>query len=259
MKALLLPPLMRCVTGLYIGTENKWFFQRYGTPSHRLYFTPYSVDNDFFQSEAKRLLPLRSQLRERLGVRRPIPIILFAAKLIPKKYPEGLLEAFASVRRTDECALLIVGDGSLRASLEEFVRKQAIPDVYFTGFMNQSEISMAYVVADIFVLPSIERETWGLAVNEAMNFGLPIVVSNKVGCAADLVQEGVNGCIVSAGSSQALAAALKGLVRSSEKRSDLGREAKRVIRDWDIGRTAQGIVAAAVGTVAATSLGHEAD
>jgi glycosyltransferase involved in cell wall biosynthesis len=252
-KALLLPTLMRCVRGLYIGTENKRFFERYGTPSHRLYFTPYSVDNEFFQSEAKRLLPLRSQLRERIGVGRPIPIILFAAKLIPKKYPKGLLEAFAAVRRTDECALLIVGDGPLKASLEECVRQQAIPDVYFAGFMNQSEMPMAYAVADIFVLPSIERETWGLAVNEAMNFGLPIVVSDKVGCATDLVQDGVNGCIVSAGSSQDLAAALKVLVRSPERRSDLGREAKRVICDWDIGRTAQGILAAAVGSVVTTS------
>jgi glycosyltransferase involved in cell wall biosynthesis len=252
-KAILLPPLMRCVTGLYIGTENKRFFERYGMPRHRLYFTPYSVDNEFFQSEARRLLPLKSTMRERFGVRPKIPIILFAAKLIRKKDPKGLLEAFAAVRSSDECALLIVGDGPLKPDLEGFVREQAIPDVLFAGFVNQSEMPMAYAVADIFVLPSIERETWGLAVNEAMNFGLPIVVSDKVGCAADLVQDGVNGCIVSAGSSQALAAALKVLVSSPERRSDLGREAKRVICDWDIGDTAQGILAAAIESVATTS------
>jgi glycosyltransferase involved in cell wall biosynthesis len=249
-KAALLPPLLRCVTGLYIGAENRRFFERYGTRKHRLYFTPYSVDNEFFQSAAKRLLPLRSQLREKFGVPRSIPIILFAAKLISKKNPLGLLEAFASVRRTDECALLMVGDGPLKGFLEELVREQAIRDVYFAGFMNQSEMPMAYAAADIFVLPSIEKETWGLAVNEAMNFGLPIVVSDKVGCAADLVHDAVNGTVVPAGSSEALAAALTALVRSPESRTEFGREAKITISDWDIGNTAQGIITAAVESVA---------
>ena len=62
------------------------------------------------------------------------------------------------------------------------------PTASFVGFLNQSEISRAYVAADCLVLPSDANETWGLVVNEAMASGLPCIVSNACGCAEDLVE-----------------------------------------------------------------------
>ena len=101
--------------------------------------------------------------------------------------------AFAHEHR---CTLLIVGSGPMRGrdATASYVR-HALPDVVFAGFLNQSEISRAYAAADIFALASGWHETWGLVVNEAMNFGLPVVVSDKVGCAADLVRHGENGYV----------------------------------------------------------------
>jgi glycosyltransferase involved in cell wall biosynthesis len=61
-----------------------------------------------------------------------------------------------------------------------------LPPASFTGFLNQSEISRAYVAADCLVLPSDYRETWGLVVNEALASGLPCLVSQACGCAEDL-------------------------------------------------------------------------
>src|SRR5262249_55832183 len=62
------------------------------------------------------------------------------------------------------------------------------PNASFVGFLNQSEISRAYVAADCLILPSDAQETWGLVVNEAMVSGLPCIVSNACGCVEDLVQ-----------------------------------------------------------------------
>ena len=62
------------------------------------------------------------------------------------------------------------------------------PNASFAGFLNQSEISRAYVAADCLVLPSDAQETWGLVVNEAMASGLPSIVSNACGCVEDLIE-----------------------------------------------------------------------
>ena len=74
----------------------------------------------------------------------------------------------------------------------------------FTGFVNQSELPALYAASDVFVLPS-ENEPWGLAVNEAMCASLPVVVSREVGCAPDLVRDGVNGYTPAAGDIAGLA------------------------------------------------------
>src|SRR2546430_3298455 len=79
--------------------------------------------------------------------------------------------------------------------------------VKFLGFRNQSELPSFYDLCDVFVLPSTS-EPWGLVVNEAMAAGRPVVVSDQVGCARDLVQNGLNGFIFPVGDVEALAHAL---------------------------------------------------
>src|SRR3990172_7079616 len=90
--------------------------------------------------------------------------------------------------------------------------------VRIAGFLNQSELPAAYAAADVFVLPSAFHETWGLVVNEAMNFDLPVVVSDKVGCGADLIEPGRNGFIVPHDDTAQLAEAIGRLVGDAEMR-----------------------------------------
>ena len=105
-------------------------------------------------------------------------------------------------------ALLFVGEGELRPDLEALARRLGLQRVSFAGFKNQRELSRYYHAADLLVLPSLHSETWGLVVNEALHHGVPVVVSDAVGCAPDLVEIGVTGEICEAGSVPALAAAL---------------------------------------------------
>lgn len=234
---------------LYIGSRNREYYLHYGVPPERLFFAPYSVDNAFFRRQAERLAPRRAELKARFGIPADLPVILFSGKMVPKKQPLRLLEAFARVRRHTPCALLFVGSGPLEATIRGCITAGAIPDVYFAGFLNQGRIAEAYTVADVLALPSTwdgsDGETWGLAVNEAMNFGLPVVVSDQVGCAGDLVQDGRTGFVVPHDSTDALVGALVSLARDATLRRALGDRSLATVAAWDLDATAAGIVAAA--------------
>lgn len=250
-KALSLRMLMRLVSAcLYIGWRNREFYEYYGVSDDRLFFTPYVVDNVFFRSQAEQLGEHRATLRAALGVFTNSPMVLACGKLIEQKQPLQLLRAFQQVRREMRCALVYAGDGALRATIEQIVREEKIPDVAITGFLNQSKISEAYRAADVLVLPSAE-EPWGLVVNEAMNFGLPIIVSDQVGCARDLVRPGENGFIFDYRSVESLAHTLHRVASDGDLRQRFGQRSLEIIADYTLERCAKGIVSAATAAMRA--------
>ncbi|MCL1926181.1 MAG: glycosyltransferase family 4 protein [Syntrophorhabdaceae bacterium] len=244
LKTVMLRGLFCCTYGLYIGENNRRYFKHYGMRPDRLFPARYCVDNDFFRGKAIALTSKRKQLRLEFGIPDDVPVIMFAGKFIEKKQPLLLIEAFACLRAEMPCMLLMVGNGPLRSSMEDLIRRRQIPDVILPGFLNQTEIPRAYSVADIFVLPSSYMETWGLVVNEAMNFSLPIVVTDKVGCAADLVKEGWNGFVVDYQDVDALKNALGRLVRDASLRREFGRRSLELVSKYSIKSCADDIVAA---------------
>ncbi len=233
-------------SALYIGEENRRCFAHYGMPPERMFAARYCVDNARFRDAASALAPRRAEIRSSFGVTDEAPVVLFAGKLIEKKQPLMLIEAFARVRAEQPCWLLIAGDGPQCAAAEALVARLGILNVLFAGFLDEGALPSAYVAADVFVLPSKLHETWGLVVNEAMNFGLPVVVSNKVGCAADLVHRGENGYVVPHDSVVELAAAISRLCGDAELRARFGAESQRIVERYSIEACADGIVAACV-------------
>jgi glycosyltransferase involved in cell wall biosynthesis len=244
MKAVALHALYAQSSALYIGEENRRYFAHYGMPCERMFAAPYCVDNAWLQRRAGELAPHRADVRARFGIATDRPVVLFAGKLIDKKQPVRLIEAFARVRRERACALLIAGDGPLRAAAQDAVAALHVPDITFAGFLNQSELPDAYAAADILALPSQLHETWGLVVNEAMNFALPVVVTDKVGCAADLVRGGANGFVVPHDDTDALAGAIGTLVDDAGLRARFGATSRKIIDRYSIESCADGIVAA---------------
>jgi glycosyltransferase involved in cell wall biosynthesis len=225
---------------LYVGTENRRWFRRYGVDPQRLHFTPYCVDNDRFRQAAERLTPRRQALRSELGIASEAPVILTVARLIPKKQPLAVLDAFAQLRSRVRCTLLVVGSGSLEADVRR--RAAEIPDVVVAGFMNQSDVVRAYGCADVFTLFSRRDETWGLVVNEAMNFGLPVVASDQVACATDLIRDGVNGFVVDHRKPADLAERLRQLVESPALRERMGVESARAVLRWNYEIATAGVI-----------------
>jgi glycosyltransferase involved in cell wall biosynthesis len=249
LKEIALRALYSQAHGLYIGEQNRAYFRHYGMPDERLHPARYCVDNAFFRAKAAELAPRRAEVRASFGIKGDAPVVLFAGKLIEKKQPLLLVEAFAQVRAAQPCSLLIAGDGPLRADAEARVARLGVPDVHFAGFLNQSELPAAYAAADVFVLPSQLHETWGLVVNEAMNFALPVVVSDKVGCGADLVEPGRNGFVVPHRDVSALAGAIARLVGDAGMRADFGARSRAMVERYSIEHAADGIVAACLGAL----------
>lgn len=245
LRALVLRLLCRQVYGLYIGSHSRAFFRHYGVPERRLFFVPYTVDAEALRQAAPAESRCRAALRRAFGIDPAAgPLVLFVGKLVARKQPGLLLEAFARVRRHHPCALLFVGEGPLEAELRRRAASAGIPDVQFAGFLNRAEVARAYAAADLFVLPSTWHETWGVVVNEAMSFDLPVVVSDAVGCGPDLVREGENGFIVPRADADRLAEAIAALVRDPERRRRFGRRSGEIIAAWHPALAAEGVVRA---------------
>jgi glycosyltransferase involved in cell wall biosynthesis len=161
--------------------------------------------------------------------------VLFAGKLEQKKDPFALLEAFEYVTNGD-VFLLFAGNGELEKELKLRAGHSVKKDkIFFLGFQNQSVMPALYQACQIFCLPSVgPGETWGLAVNEAMAAGRAVIVSDKVGCAVDLVKEGVNGAIFKSGDRRDLSIKLQNLSESTDLLEKAGEASKRIIENWSV-------------------------
>lgn len=249
-KEVALRAFCRGAWGLYIGTQSKLWFEHYGIPPRRLVFTPYCVDNDRLQALATKLSARKAALQTEFGILPDrTPVVLTVSRLVRSKQTARLLAAFQRVRAQRACTLMVVGAGECEPELKATVEREGIPDVVFTGFMDQAAIPKAYACADVFALVSGVHETWGLVVNEAMNFGLPIVVSDKVGCAADLVHSGRNGFIVDSHDDAGLTERLGKLVSDLATRERFGAASREMVSGWSYDEAAQGVLRAAAQAV----------
>ncbi len=239
--------LDRLVDGyLAIGSLNRDYYLAHGIAPSKLFSMPYAVDNAFFQAQVARAAPERAVLRARLGLAPDRPVILFAAKLIARKRPHDLLEAFANIAGDPAMRapyLLFAGDGELRPALEATVARSGLADVRLLGFQSQAALAALYDLADLLVLPS-EREAWGLVVNEAMNAGCAIVVNDRIGAGADLVRGGDNGFIYPCGDVAALAVSLRSVLRDPARGRAMGESSRALIERWGFTEDLAGLRAA---------------
>jgi glycosyltransferase involved in cell wall biosynthesis len=233
----------RCDRFLCIGSDNRDYYRSRGIAEDRLFLMPYAVDNAHFRTLADEAAATATGFRRALDIAEGRPVVLFAGKLQARKHPRELLAAFATLDRValGDPVLLFVGDGEERAALE--AEAQPLGEaVRLLGFRNQSELPAFYGLADVFVLAS-SREPWGLAVNEAMNAGTAVIVSDQCGCAADLVTPD-SGVVVPAGRPAPLAAALANLLADPVRCAAMGAAARRRVDGWDFRADIAGLKAA---------------
>jgi glycosyltransferase involved in cell wall biosynthesis len=136
--------------------------------------------------------------------------------------------------------LLIVGSGQERQRLETLARATRPADIRFLGFQNQSQLPSFYDLCNCFVLPSTD-EPWGLSVNEAMNAGRPIIVSDRVGCRTNLVHHGINGLIFTAGDIDGLAQCLQTVLEDERLAQSMGTESQRIISSYGFEQNVSGL------------------
>jgi glycosyltransferase involved in cell wall biosynthesis len=226
---------------LAIGTANARYYRAMGVPDRKIFMAPYAVDNDRFIAAAQQTPGDRAAMRTRLGIRGAAPAILYAAKFQRRKRAADLMAAFQILRSEfQDLNLVMVGSGEVERELRSMVAELRLENVSFPGFVNQAELPRVYAACDAFVLPS-ENEPWGLAVNEAMCAGLPVVVSQQAGCAEDLVEDGVNGATFKAGDVAGLAAALRPIIADAGLRTRYGSASRAKIETWSYRECGKGL------------------
>ncbi len=176
------------------GRTHREYLIQLGMPRDRIFLGYDAVDNEYFMRGAA------AARADAIGVRRKLSLpehyFLASNRFIPKKNLSFLIAAFARYRAeclTTPWDLVLLGDGVLRAEIEPLVVRLGLErSTHSPGFKQYEQLPVYYGLAGAFVHAST-TEQWGLVVNEAMASGLPVLVSNRCGCAAELVQEGRNG------------------------------------------------------------------
>ncbi|MCW2249607.1 glycosyltransferase involved in cell wall biosynthesis [Azospirillum fermentarium] len=226
-----------------IGTRNAAYYRQNGIPDQRMFLVPYAVDNAFFQNRSAAAGRQSPDLRRELGLDMNVPVILFVARLLELKRPDTLLAAYARIAggaEAEQPYLVFVGDGPMHESLAAEAARLGLNRVRFAGFEGQLRLPAYYAMADVFVLPS-EWEPWGLVVNEAMSCGVPVIVSDRVGCQTDLVRDGDTGLVVPTGDIDALAAALRRLLTDRTAAATMGEAGRALIDRWDYAADLRGL------------------
>lgn len=229
---------------LTIGSLNQAYYLAHGVDMERIYFSPFSVNNATFALDKSEREKERLSFREEIGVPESAIVILFASKLVKQKRPMDLIHAFSNLHTKFPYAwVVIAGSGHEEPLLRQTCKAMGLNRVLFVGFQNQSQLPRLYAMADCFVFPS-EAEAWGLSLNEVMSAGLPVIVSDEVGAAPDLVIDKGCGFVYSCGDITALSRAMDRLLSSRALREVMGERAKEIIQTWDVEHSAASMVVA---------------
>jgi glycosyltransferase involved in cell wall biosynthesis len=235
LKKMFFQLLKNMVDGILpVGTLNTEYWRHYLGDEVPLFLMPYAVDNDYFQQRSREAVATRDELRQELNLEPGRPVILFASKLQQRKHCSDLLDAYGMLLKDGKNPvpyLVIVGDGEERSALEQMARTSGLTDIRFCGFRNQSELPRFFDIASVFVLPA-RHEPWGLIVNEVMNAGRAVIITDDIGCQPDLITNGVEGYVYPVRNVEALANALRRVLATPETAETMGINALKRISAW---------------------------
>ena len=237
-------------SGLAGGTPHGEYLNQLGLPRERVFFGYDVVDNGYFSSRTDEFRKQKTEIRKQHGL--PEKYFLASARFVEKKNLPRLLKAYARYRELVQKSksekpeseiwdLVLLGDGPLRPSILELRSSLGQEScVHLPGFKQYDELPVYFGLAGAFVHAST-TEQWGLVVNEAMASGLPVLVSNRCGCAQDLVREGVNGFTFDPGDIEQMASLLLRVSAAQFLLTDFGIASRQLISAWGPERFANGL------------------
>jgi glycosyltransferase involved in cell wall biosynthesis len=219
---------------LFVGKANRQYYEAFGVKPDRLYWCPHSIDVCRFVENAEAFDREAAEWRQQLGIADGRRVLLFAGKFERKKQPVELMRAVLS-QRDSNTVLVMVGGGEYEEEMKAIVA--ADPGRFrILPFQNQSRMPVVYRLADLFILPSAYGETWGLAVNEAIACGVPALLSDRVGCAPDVIDDSC-GRVFPAGDVSAMMRAVHDLTADAKKLSEMGVSAAQRAWAFDVACT----------------------
>jgi glycosyltransferase involved in cell wall biosynthesis len=258
-----------CAAALVGGTPHKAYMEKLGLPPERIFLGYDAVDNEYFAKAAQESRKQKAESRKQHGL--PENYFLASARFIEKKNLPRLIEAYARYRELAHKSengkqkagntsprpspqsgeggvpwnLVLLGDGPLKSDFYHLISGLGLQhSVLLPGFKQYGELPAYYGLASAFIHAST-TEQWGLVVNEAMASGLPVLVSDRCGCATDLVKEGVNGFTFDPYNIEQLAQLMVRISAFSFPLSASGNASRELISHWGVDRFASGLKAAA--------------
>jgi glycosyltransferase involved in cell wall biosynthesis len=257
-----------CSAGLVGGERHADYLAVLGMQRERIFLGYDAVDNRYFEEQSR---AAAGQGANGNGHK----YFLAVARFVEKKNLRRLIEGYAGYRKREEVRekkggrrekgggrgertnaeklkteklkgelwdLVLLGDGEMRGELEARVAALGLSNhVHIPGFKQYAELPRYYGQASAFILAST-TEQWGLVVNEAMASGLPVVASNRCGCAPELVRDGVNGFTFDPLDTSRIAELMKRVAGLDEaQRALMGARSREIIADWGPERFASGL------------------
>ncbi len=233
LKKLIYPVIFRNIAAFFPGGKNKQvqYLEIYGAKPDKIYPVSMTVDVTRIKKYLSGLSPeYRKNSRSQYEISGEDVVFLFVGRLLSYKGINDLMVAFNEIKNP-LARLIIVGSGPLSGHIQELASLDF--RIQYLGRLKDNLLLDIYNLADVFVLPS-HFEPWGLVVNEAMAAGKPVIVSDQVGCADDLVVNQKTGFIVRSGKFLELKNAMEEMINSSSIRLEMGANASELIEGWTL-------------------------
>ena len=241
-KGAVVPRVVRGAAGaLVLGTLSRDSLIARGAPPRHTRVFANTIDVPSWSAHAAGLEPRRPELRAAIGAEGDAVVVLSVARLVPEKELDVLLRAVAEAG-DPRLQVVIAGHGPEGPALERHAAELGVR-LRLVGDLPWARMAELYVAADVFVLLS-SNEAWAVVVNEAAACGLPLVLSDQVGAAYDLLRDGENGTLVAARDVAAPAAALRSLAADPDLRRAQGARSREIVADWGYEPSVESFVAA---------------
>lgn len=171
------------------GTLAKEFILSYGVSEKDISIIPDAVDNDKYFGYFQKYKPFKEEIRKKYNIQKNDYVLLYVGQFIERKNIDIMLEAYKEIYKQDKnVKFIMVGSGELTEKIITYKRKHDLQGLIVENFMPSDELAKLYVISDLLILVS-KSEPWGMVVNEAMCFGIPVLLSSNIGAGADLVDE----------------------------------------------------------------------
>ncbi len=232
-KKIIFPALFKLPSAfLYSYTRSKEFYLSQKVSKKRLFFHPCAVNNDFFQKQAKKGKRDMDKIKKKLGIPQNSKVILYVGRIEKRKRVRDILNAYKKLDNKKDTYLIYVGNGTEEKNIKKYSKSNNLNNVKIFNSVNRNELYKFYSIADLFVIAS-DYDPSPKVLNEAMNFSLPVIVSNKVGTAPDLIKQGKNGFIFKCKDIDELAKNMEISINDKKLREKMGKESLKIISKWN--------------------------